>query len=538
MREREGIMSIFERGKIRKPECGVNPRRSLCGFFACLYRGNVLLALILIFHLSSFIPLHAAKIYHAAGTTSAAFLKLGVGARATAMGGAFAGVTDDPYSIYWNPAGLASLEGEKNIGFFHNDHFQGLKQEFMLYTAPAEGLTFLKTRELRSGIWGVGLDYFYTPKDMERRSGLNESDPLAPISLSEGKFGAYDMAVSLGYGWQPETGLGVGFAFKVIRQSIDNRSAATAALDLGVMKDYTWFGEDFTAGLSVQNIGPGIKFISERYDLPLVFKAGLSRRLPGSGALFLLEADKPIDNYPSFILGAELPVVAKLALRTGYRYRHNGNELGPWSGFSAGAGLTFSRFSFDYSFSPFGELGNSHRFSLNARFGGGAASLKGFKGSAQPDGAMRNSRTVSYAVSPKAIMLSQRGVKYQIRAVSESADLYAFSFRTMVRGPVAADISVTEGELPQVLASRLPAGMVQLKAWEFYPGIGDMQSDITFELRSPKVSDGKKYSFLYLTKNGWKEIAITPAREDAELVYFEVSVPFSTHYMLGEMDKN
>ncbi len=477
---------------------------------------------------------YAAEIYHAAGTTSAAFLKLGVGARAVAMGGAFVGVADDPYAIYWNPAGLASLEGEKNIGFFHNDYFQGLKQDFLLYTAPAEGLAFLKARELRSGIWGLGFDYFYTPKDMERRSGLNENDPLAPISPSEGKFGAYDMAFSVGYGWKPQKGLSFGAAVKMIRQSIDNKSAASAALDLGVLKDFNWLGEDFTAGLSVQNMGPGIKFISRRYDLPLVFKAGLSRRLPGSGALMSLEADKPIDNYPSFILGAEYPLISKLALRTGYKYRHTGNELGPWSGFSAGAGLTFNRFSFDYCFSPFGDMGNSHRFSLNARFGrSGGTSLKGFKGAAQPGGAMMNSIMVAYEVSPKALMLSQRGVKYEIKAVSAASDLYSFSFRMMVRGPVAAGISVAEGELPQTLLSRLPAGARPVKAWEFFSGIGDIQGDIAFELKAVKAgAEEAAYSFFYLDRKGWKEAAPARVREEAGNIYLSVSAPFSTHYAL------
>lgn len=521
----EGIMRELKRIKNKSADRGVSPRR--------IPRAVLFLALVL--NTLSPVLLNAAKIYHAAGSTSATFLKLGVGARAVAMGGAFTGIADDPYSIYWNPAGLASLEGEKNIGLFHNDYFQGLKQEFMFYTAPAEGLPFLKTRELRSGVWGLGFDYFYTPKDMERRSGLNESDPLAPISPVEGKFGAYDMALSAGYGWKPQKDLSLGAAVKVIRQSIDNRSAGSAALDLGILKDFNWLGEAFTAGFSVQNIGPGIQFVSRRYDLPLVFKAGLSRRLPGSGALLSLEADKPIDNYPSLVLGAEYPLVPRLALRTGYRYRHSGNELGPWSGFSAGAGLTFGRFSFDYAFSPFGELGNSHRFSLNASFGRSAGtSLKGFKGAAQPDGAMRNSRTVAYELSPKTLMISQRGVKYQVKAVSGVSDLYSFSFVTMVRGAVAAAASVTEGELPQILASRLPAGARPVKAWEFFSGMGSVQGDIVFELKAAKAGTGQAaYSFFYLTRTGWKEAVPAQTGADNGNIYLSVSAPFSTHYALS-----
>ncbi|MFQ6002820.1 MAG: hypothetical protein ACE5KJ_03655, partial [Candidatus Zixiibacteriota bacterium] len=40
------------------------------------------------------------------GTTGADFLKISVGARQAAMGGAFGGVADDATAIYWNPGGL------------------------------------------------------------------------------------------------------------------------------------------------------------------------------------------------------------------------------------------------------------------------------------------------------------------------------------------------------------------------------------------------------------------------------------------------
>ena len=42
-----------------------------------------------------------------AGITTAQFLKIGVGARASAMGEAFTAVANDASALYWNPAGLA-----------------------------------------------------------------------------------------------------------------------------------------------------------------------------------------------------------------------------------------------------------------------------------------------------------------------------------------------------------------------------------------------------------------------------------------------
>ncbi len=44
------------------------------------------------------------------GTTAAQFLKINIGPRAMGMGTAFTATASDMSSIYWNPAGLVSIE--------------------------------------------------------------------------------------------------------------------------------------------------------------------------------------------------------------------------------------------------------------------------------------------------------------------------------------------------------------------------------------------------------------------------------------------
>src|SRR5437016_304734 len=48
-----------------------------------------------------------------AGTSSGAFLKIGVGARAVGLGESFVAVANDPSAIFWNPAGLASIQRQE-----------------------------------------------------------------------------------------------------------------------------------------------------------------------------------------------------------------------------------------------------------------------------------------------------------------------------------------------------------------------------------------------------------------------------------------
>ena len=49
------------------------------------------------------------------GTTAANFLEIGVGSGPSAMGEAYVAVANDVSSIYWNPAGLASVSNSSAL---------------------------------------------------------------------------------------------------------------------------------------------------------------------------------------------------------------------------------------------------------------------------------------------------------------------------------------------------------------------------------------------------------------------------------------
>lgn len=461
----------------------------------------------------------AARVHPSAGSTSAAFLKLGVGARAVAMGGAFTAVPGDPFSIYWNPAGLAYHGGRKGAGFFHSEYFQGLGQEFLSYTSPSG-----------KGGFGLGLNYFYTPESLERRSGLNESDPLNPISSAEGRFGAYDLALSAGYGREYSPGRTYGASVKIIRQSIDKEVGTSAALDLGMLRKFSWRGAEYTAGFSVLNIGPGIKFVSRRYDLPLVFKAGVSRRLD-SGALVALEADKPVDNYASFILGLEYPLAERLALRSGYRYRLYGNELGAWSGFSAGAGVFFEKLVFDYAFTPFGVLGNAHRFSISMRFGGKEPEKKPSPVS-RPSG--DGFRSYPLKSSQRPLTISTRGMKFEIYAVSKDCGIASMKFKTIMRGEIAGEFPVDEGSPSGVLLAGFPEGVLPLKIWRPGGVYGNVQGDIHFTFRVPKnTAVAGRPVFMFRKGGKWLEVPASPDEAELDDYLFSAAAPASQYYALG-----
>ncbi|MHB9154825.1 MAG: PorV/PorQ family protein [Endomicrobiales bacterium] len=303
-------------------------------------------------------PLSAVEIHPQAGTTAAAFLKLGIGARAVSMGGAFTGLADDSSALYWNPAGLARLTRQE-AGFTHNESFEGIRHDFLGYVRPLE-----------NGVLAAGVYGLYTPNDLERRSGLNENDPYEPLSPVEGYFQAYDMAAHLSFARFVRENLSLGASVKLIQQTIDNVSAYSAAADLGLL--YRCARLPLSLGFTAQHMGMPVKFRDRAFALPFVLKGGGAYRW-NKRLVTTLDLEKAIDDFLFVSAGAEYAPLELLSLRAGYRYRTAGQEPAGLSGLSAGAGFNFRVRELDlrmnYSFVPFGVLGDSHRVSFGLLFG-------------------------------------------------------------------------------------------------------------------------------------------------------------------------
>lgn len=325
----------------------------------------------------------AVKIHPDAGTTSAAFLKIGAGARASSMAGAFSSVADDATAVYWNPAGLMFVP-RKEIAAAHNESFEGIRHDYLGF---AGGNLSGKYR------WGAAFYGLYTPSDIERRSGLNEDDPFEPVSVAEGYFAAYDAALSFAVarGFGPR--LSVGAAAKLINQTIDDRAGWGAAVDAGVRYEYS---DGVSLAAVIRNVGTPIAVGGKSYPLPISLRLGAaySADLRSAGRLLgVFETSIPTDNYPSFHLGAEYFPVESFALRAGYRWRLYGQELDDLSGLAVGAGMKIGAASgdlkLDYSFNPYGVLGNSHRITLSVSFGNNLTDgqTSSPRGPAKPSGA-------------------------------------------------------------------------------------------------------------------------------------------------------
>ncbi|MDD5756908.1 MAG: PorV/PorQ family protein, partial [bacterium] len=216
------------------------------------------------------------------GTTGAQFLKVGVGARATAMGGVYTGVADDVSALYWNPGGLGGIKSTEVI-YTYNKWFQDITHHFVGGAVPTE-----------FGVFGLGVTMLGMD-DLEKRSG-DTPDP-------EGTFKAQDMAIAFAYGTSVTENLMVGGSLKMLSSKIDDESASGMAVDLGALMKTGVQG--LNVGFAVTNLGGEYKFIDEGDPLPMTIKLGAGYKVLNDALTLAADVIYPNDNDIMFGGGVE-----------------------------------------------------------------------------------------------------------------------------------------------------------------------------------------------------------------------------------------
>ena len=291
------------------------------------------------------------------GTTSAAFLKIGVGARNIAMGETGA-ASEDVNSVYWNPAGLNSLKS-KEVSLMHAVWLQDINFEHAAVGYPT-----------KYGTFGLGLNYL-------SMSSIDEYD-VNDTALNT-SYKPYDAAGTLSYA-RKVYGMPVGASVKYIYSKIETEHAWAVAGDIGCAYDGIEFmGQKLRLGAVAQNIGTKIKFVSEGDALPFNVKFGGSYSFINSAPDYLtaeVDINIPVDNKARLNGGAEY--TRKLgknmfaSARAGYKTNTDG--LATISGLTAGAGFRYDAYTVDYAWVPFrsdsgfGDLGDTHRISLGIKW--------------------------------------------------------------------------------------------------------------------------------------------------------------------------
>lgn len=312
------------------------------------------------------------------GTTAAQFLKIGVGARAAAMGESYVAEVNDASAIFWNPAGLARVQGNE-VMFVRTDWFVGITYDFAGLVAPIADIgTF--------GLFYSGLNV----SDMEVRT---EQKPEGTGEL----FSATSLALGLSYARNMTGRFAFGVSGKYIHEQIWHETSSTFALDVGIT--YLTSINNLRLGMAIANYGgkmqldgkdllvfhdidPNLdgnnesviaKLNTEKYDIPLIFRVGLAydplksdfHRMTVS-----LDGVTPNDYREYLNFGWEYAFREMVFLRAGYKGIGLKEQEG---GFSAGGGITYKMqngigIKIDYAYVDYGRLDKVQRFSLSLLF--------------------------------------------------------------------------------------------------------------------------------------------------------------------------
>jgi len=283
----------------------------------------------------------------AADPAGFAFLKVPAGARASAMGGAFASVADGIDGAWWNPAALEGTHGVQ-LTASHFEYLSSLRHD-----------EFGMAGRLFGGGIAASIRALYSEP-------IDERDALGNLI---GTFGSHDLEFGFSYGRAMAPGWRLGGSAQVVRERIANSSATTLDFGFGATFDPPrWSGVRFSA--DVHDLGPSARFTidgtqGDPVALPQAARFGGSWS-HGFGALDVrgaLETSMISGQAGITAFGAELGHKSGFALRGGLRSGDTESTV------SFGAGWAVRALSLDYAYVPFrSNLGDTQRFSIAAQF--------------------------------------------------------------------------------------------------------------------------------------------------------------------------
>lgn len=311
-----------------------------------------------------------------AGRTGAGFLKVGVGARATALGSAASSITGDATQFFWNPAGTAlTADAQMDVSLSYNKWIADLDH----YSAAiAYNMNDIGTLTL--GITSFGISGI----PANRQNGY--ADPiLAGLETDEATsetYDAMDFMVGLSFSRYITDRLSLGATAKVINESIDDQSASAVGFDFGSIYHIGVAGWVISSRIS--NIGSDITFYNQANPLPLSYSIGTSFypiNTEQARLMLSVDATKPQDSQQLLFGGAEIALYDLLFIRGGMKFNYAMSDDGGTSEreainttvekFSVGAGIQYQvsgyNLAVDYAYTGVDLFDNVHQVTL--RFG-------------------------------------------------------------------------------------------------------------------------------------------------------------------------
>jgi hypothetical protein len=338
------------------------------------------------------------------GGTAGEFLLLGAGARGAALGGAFAALTQDVTSLYYNPAGLAQMSRPSAMVSTYS-YVANTRYSWVGIGLPMSGGA--RALGVSVGTFGFSDQPVYTLEDPD---GTGETYSVA------------ETFIGLTYSQNFSDRFSAGFTGKMIADHLGSTNATGFALDFGT-NFHAMVGErPIRAAFVIDNLGSNLRhdgaalesgvtrapplgtvdipqelqparLRTSSWGLPVQFRVGVALDVlsQGSNRVSVLgEFTQPVNTKPGGGAGLEWAITNvgnsgfSLAARGSYTLQPD-NKLDPGTGagfttsistsslssdgIALGGGLSYGRGSwhvgFDYAYRNLGALGGTNFLSFS-----------------------------------------------------------------------------------------------------------------------------------------------------------------------------
>lgn len=266
------------------------------------------------------------------GSAGLQSLKIGVGAKETALGEAVSSLVNDANSVFWNAAGIAYVE-KYQVSFSHNKWLESSQQNAAVLAFPFN--SFVIALSATS----------FTIKEFEETTALQPDGTGRMVSAGDYVFG---IAAARRF----TDRLSIGLQVKYVNEKLDDYSINNVLFDVGAI--YSTGFRDLTLGFSLQHFGPDMKLVDLDFRTPLLFRVSASDKQKINDNLVFIGSAELVhatDNNEIVNFGLACRILDLIELRGGYR--HNVDV----SKFAFGFGVEptvpgLGKAKIDYSYTP------------------------------------------------------------------------------------------------------------------------------------------------------------------------------------------
>jgi hypothetical protein len=292
----------------------------------------------------------AAEIFEKVGTYGAQFLKIGVSARATAMGSAYTAVSDNAEAVYWNPAGIVNIRGSQ-LTLSQTEWPADINLSYVAYVFNPRSIPGTFALSARA-LW-MDPQIVRTAFEPEGNGEMFDSG-MSTLGLTYSRFFTDKFSA--------------GATVHYMHMGLADESVNTALADVGII--YRIGIRGMKIGMSILSLGSEVTFDERPARLPTMFKVGFAFEPIRTGKQRVIastEFQHPVDNAERANFGLEYNMANRMFLRGGYNLNYDSDGIAAGAGFRIPTGSR-SWVDLDYSWVDMSSLGGVHRVSVSLAY--------------------------------------------------------------------------------------------------------------------------------------------------------------------------